>query len=304
MRIDAVLWFVLWAIINSSCCAQTPMVPNTAPMVPSTVLHGSGAMWSGIDTRVPQNWNFSDRMFVGNAANNVPATRSNTNTTWLSSSVAGAYWVPRDAQFISMATAGTIGVAGAARASDGDGLFGGESTIGVAGIGIGNSTGTTSARGGYFELQYLSGNYGYGIEIAAKNLAANIVPDPYRTPVGLSIGMQIGTGDPSYGGANANPTSVGIIFPAGAAPATYNQGLLFVSGSLTDGKAVSMPLGYQISWYSAAATLGAQMMAGAGSPAGVVSCSGRCLYMRTDGSVGSTLYVNETGGGTSGWAAK
>ena len=51
-------------------------------------------------------------------------------------------------------------------------------------------------------------------------------------------------------------------------------------------------------------TGGASILSGAGSPEGKVSCTARCLYIRTDGGVGSTLYVNETGGGTSGWAAK
>ena len=48
----------------------------------------------------------------------------------------------------------------------------------------------------------------------------------------------------------------------------------------------------------------AQILSGAGSPEGLVSCATRCLYLRTDGGKGSTLYVNETGGGVRGWAAK
>jgi hypothetical protein len=49
---------------------------------------------------------------------------------------------------------------------------------------------------------------------------------------------------------------------------------------------------------------GAAILTGAGSPAGVVSCSTRCLFLRTDGGPNTTLYVNETGGGTTGWVAK
>jgi hypothetical protein len=49
---------------------------------------------------------------------------------------------------------------------------------------------------------------------------------------------------------------------------------------------------------------GASVLTGAGSPAGRVPCTTRCIYLRVDGGVNSTLYVNETGGGTSGWAAK
>jgi hypothetical protein len=51
-------------------------------------------------------------------------------------------------------------------------------------------------------------------------------------------------------------------------------------------------------------TSGAQFLSGRGSPVGAVSCTTRCLYVRTDGGAGSTLYINETGRGTSGWAAK
>jgi len=49
---------------------------------------------------------------------------------------------------------------------------------------------------------------------------------------------------------------------------------------------------------------GAAILTGRGSPAGVVSCSTRCLFLRTDGGPNTTLYVNETGGGTTGWVAK
>jgi hypothetical protein len=49
---------------------------------------------------------------------------------------------------------------------------------------------------------------------------------------------------------------------------------------------------------------GASILTGAGSPDGTISCMTRCLYLRIDGGVNTTLYVNETGGGTSGWVAK
>jgi hypothetical protein len=49
---------------------------------------------------------------------------------------------------------------------------------------------------------------------------------------------------------------------------------------------------------------GASILTGAGSPEGTISCMTRCLYLRTDGGVNTTLYVNETGGGTSGWVTK
>lgn len=43
---------------------------------------------------------------------------------------------------------------------------------------------------------------------------------------------------------------------------------------------------------------------GAGSPEGVVTGVVGCLYTRTDGGAGSTLYVKESGTGNTGWVAK
>lgn len=44
---------------------------------------------------------------------------------------------------------------------------------------------------------------------------------------------------------------------------------------------------------------------GAGSPEGVVTANRGCLYLRSDGGAGTTLYVKESGDGLkTGWAAK
>lgn len=48
----------------------------------------------------------------------------------------------------------------------------------------------------------------------------------------------------------------------------------------------------------------ANIITGTGSPSGVVSAGQGTLYLRSDGGAGTTLYVKETGSGTSGWAAK
>lgn len=48
----------------------------------------------------------------------------------------------------------------------------------------------------------------------------------------------------------------------------------------------------------------ALVMRGTGSPEGVTAASVGRLYVRTDGGVGSTLYVKESGTGAAGWAAK
>lgn len=43
---------------------------------------------------------------------------------------------------------------------------------------------------------------------------------------------------------------------------------------------------------------------GTGSPEGIVSAAVGTLYLRTDGGTNTTLYVKETGAGTTGWVAK
>jgi hypothetical protein len=43
---------------------------------------------------------------------------------------------------------------------------------------------------------------------------------------------------------------------------------------------------------------------GTGSPEGVITAAVGSMYTRTDGGVGTTLYVKETGAGNTGWAAK
>lgn len=49
---------------------------------------------------------------------------------------------------------------------------------------------------------------------------------------------------------------------------------------------------------------GARIQTGSGSPAGVISAPVGTLYLRTDGGANTTLYVKESGTGSSGWVAK
>lgn len=43
---------------------------------------------------------------------------------------------------------------------------------------------------------------------------------------------------------------------------------------------------------------------GTGSPNSVITANVGCLYLRTDGGAGTTLYVKESGSGNTGWVAK
>lgn len=49
---------------------------------------------------------------------------------------------------------------------------------------------------------------------------------------------------------------------------------------------------------------GIAVRTGAGTPEGVVTAQVGSLFLRSDGGVGTTLYVKQTGGGNTGWAAK
>ena len=46
------------------------------------------------------------------------------------------------------------------------------------------------------------------------------------------------------------------------------------------------------------------LYSGAGSPEGIVIAAVGSLYGRTDGGAGTTLYVKESGTGSTGWVAK
>jgi hypothetical protein len=50
--------------------------------------------------------------------------------------------------------------------------------------------------------------------------------------------------------------------------------------------------------------VGAGIYAGTGSPENVVTAVVGAIYARTDGGIGSTLYIKESGTGNTGWAAK
>lgn len=52
------------------------------------------------------------------------------------------------------------------------------------------------------------------------------------------------------------------------------------------------------------ATSAARVLAGTGTPEGAVAAAVGTLYLRSDGSTGTVLYVKESGTGNTGWVAK
>jgi hypothetical protein len=47
-----------------------------------------------------------------------------------------------------------------------------------------------------------------------------------------------------------------------------------------------------------------RVYSGTGDPEGVLTATVGTMYLRTDGGVGTTLYIKETGSGNTGWVAK
>src|SRR5262249_35831977 len=74
---------------------------------------------------------------------------------------------------------------------------------------------------------------------------------------------------------------------------TYKKTAVVHDGSKVGGN----PLARQTS-------LDALVVSGSGSPEGVVTAPVGKLYLRTNGGAGTTLYVKESGTGSTGWVAK
>lgn len=92
---------------------------------------------------------------------------------------------------------------------------------------------------------------------------------------------------PSAGGFLVYTPAFGAALEVTNAGETRALGGLTVSGKLYSGS-----------------TSGPTWTSGAGTPEGVVEAPVGSLYSRTDGGVGSTLYVKESGTGNTGWVAK
>lgn len=209
---------------------------------------GFSGMWPDV-TATARIVRLRDRLFMGDAA---VCTGNNSGTQGgkIPTGVEGASWGIRDAQFVSFATNGNIGVAGYTRSQD--------TTrepcpaIGVAGFAIGNFA-TRSVWALYGDVQHEVGPYAYGLELAVKNKGANKTSTPYYATEGTyGIWLPAG-GDNSYGGAAANPNNTAIAIGKNAS--TWNKGLVFFAESITGtdgvtgtGTAIEMAKGHRVVW--------------------------------------------------------
>lgn len=149
---------------------------------------------------------------------------------------------------VSIAKNGGYGVVGASRASDDP--TPNMNTIGVGAFGYNDyATAPNPVWASYMEGRRETGTGPlFGIELDFVNSGYNFIEtpiniiDPYSatSPV---IGIRLSSG----GGVGGNPSSTAMdISPNGS---TWNAGVLFREGSLTDGKAINMPAAYGTYFY-------------------------------------------------------
>lgn len=221
---------------------------------------GTG-FWSDVDGS-SSVWRFARRMFVGNAT-----TQNDTrvgSTTIIPNATVGANWAVRDSQFAAGQDRGGLAVTGVTRVSDGDNVASGPASIGIAGFVICDTAGVRSGWAGYLDVQFQTGHFGYGLEMAIKNksgvtgtasaggtAAFESTPDFLTTG---TIGIYMNTGDDSYGGAHNAPNNCAIQISSGTNGNSWNRGIIFSETALNRdvngrGRAISLGMGHHISWY-------------------------------------------------------
>ncbi len=217
-----------------------------------SILNAGGAgFWSDVDGSA-SIWRFTRRMFVAQATLQ-DGTRVGS-CGYIPNAAAGANWAVRDSQFAVMDDRGSMAVTGITRASDGDDQTAHPASIGVSGFVIADSANGKSGWGGYFDVQYVSGATGYGIEIAVKNTTATNLAATADNAVTGTVGIWLDTGDDSYGPVHNAPNNSAIQIGRGASGNTWNRGLVVFNNALTPdafgrGRAISLGKLHHISWY-------------------------------------------------------
>jgi hypothetical protein len=208
--------------------------------------------WPDVDAST-QIWRLRDRVFIGDAASST-GNRFGTQTAWPAVAADGPNWVVRDSTLLSIANSGNIAVAGLSRATDQTWSSNPGEVIGVVGYAEADVA-SSVAWGGYFEVVRRSDTaYGYGIEVDAKNIGANVTPTSYTVANDTVFGVWVAAGgDDAYGGAPTNPSGAAIVIKGN--DSTWNTGIVFEKGALTGadgstgtGTAIEMATGHRIRW--------------------------------------------------------
>lgn len=240
---------------------------STAPTILQGGTPSQGGMWADVSASDPNIFRFRDRAFIGNAAL-MHSNRSGANTTFLPDATTGANWGPRDSQFAVMADVGNIAIMGASRALDGDAISSPPAPIGVAGFVI-NDTATLgrAAWAMYSDIQHQASvsASSYGLEVAAKNKAADFTDQPYQLTYGVKGIWLAAGGDNAYGGAATNPSNAAIVILKND-DYGWNRGIVFGADAITGtdgvsstGVAISMARGHVLRWYYAGGNTGASI---------------------------------------------
>lgn len=165
--------------------------------------------------------------------------------------VDGANWAARDSKVFVGRTDGLMAITGFA---DNTGIAASPTeTIGVSGFAIGNKA-SRSAWALYADVQFETGSYGYGIEIAVKNKeGVDRTSTPYFATTGTYGIWLPGGGDDAYGGSPTHPNNTAIAI--GANSSTWNKGIVFFADGITGtdgttgtGIAIELAKGHIIRW--------------------------------------------------------
>jgi hypothetical protein len=213
---------------------------------------GDNGFWPDV-TSAAHIHRLRDRLFINDGAA-FTGNRYGTQSGFVPTGTQGASWAPRDSSLFVAQNNGFMAITGFASNADADlAEPGGAATIGVSGFAIGNKT-TRSVWGLYSDVQFETGNYGYGIEIAIKNKeGVDRTSTPYFATTG-TYGIWIPAGgDATYGGSPTHPNNTAIAI--GKNSSTWNKGIVFFANGLTgtDGvtgtaTAIEMGKGHQLVW--------------------------------------------------------
>jgi hypothetical protein len=256
---------------------------------------GDNGFWPDV-TSAAHIHRLRDRLFINDGAA-FTGNRYGTQSGFVPTGTEGANWAPRDSTLFVAQSSGLMAVTGFASNADMN-LTAGEptETIGVSGFVIGNKT-TRSVWGLYSDVQFETGNYGYGIEIAIKNKeGVDRTSTPYFATTGTyGIWMPAG-GDSTYGGSPTHPNNTAIAIGKGSS--TWNKGIVFFADGLTgtDGvtgiaTAIEMARGHSISWRAPGNYAGFSIRSDVSGTANTKSITASDSYINLVGNAGAPIFL-------------
>jgi hypothetical protein len=271
---------------------------NVATLRTHTIGSDSGfnGFWPDV-TSATKVHRMRDRLFLGDGAA-VTGNRTGTQSGKVPTTTEGASWASRDSQLFAFASTGLMAVTGFSRSNDQTDTP--TACIGAAGFVINNKT-SGLAWGLYSDVQHESGSSSsYGLEVAAKNKGSNITGTPYGLALGVEGARLVAGGDASYGGSPANPSKAALVILGGAS--TWNDGILFESGGLTEtssvSRAMSMGVGMRLYWYTSGGNKGFAIRSDndtGGSDTELIASANALTWIGANGKAAVTFTHNATG---------